>query len=209
MSILKTYFSRLAIAAALGVSMLGLSISATAAPPPRPPVSPIVPPAPGNPGDIPCGPVVNASQNLAFHKRDWPLTGGLHMDTKGTVNRSTGKVDATVHIYNSYYGTGYTGSMMMLLRDRCGTLIGVTQPDKWGVEAKLWFWNANERRELYVANIDQRITSRVASVEVIHNRYTTGENMKAAYNVARDIACSNLLKFITGSDKCVIPELSR
>ncbi|NLE96629.1 MAG: hypothetical protein GX596_01385 [Propionibacterium sp.] len=206
---LKTRLTRLAIAAALGLSMLGMNTSATAAPPPRVP-APL--PAPGPVTDnspITCGAPVNSSQNLSFQKRSWPLTGGLNMNTNGRVTRNSGMVDATVHIYNSYWGTGYTGSVMLLLRDNCGGLIGVTEPARWGVEAKAWFWNANERHEHYVARVDQRITSRVASVEVIHNRYTTGENMKASYNAARDIACINILKLINGTDICPIPQLSR
>lgn len=135
----------------------------------------------GTPGSIPA---------LGFAKRDWPLTGGLHMNTyNGAVNRNTGGVDATTHLYNSYWGMGYTGSVLVLLRNGCGDLIGVTQPRKWGVEAKAWFWNANERYEHWQSPMPLDVTVRTASAQVVHNRSTSSRDHIATYNYYRDIAC--------------------
>lgn len=151
----------------------------------------------GTPGSIP---------SLSFAKRDWPLTGGLHMNTyNGNVGRNNGVVDATTHIYNSYWGMGYTGSMMVVLRNTCGELIGVTKPSQWGVDAKSWFWNSNERREHSSTTIPAAVANRVASAEVIHNR-VAGTNAKDQYNYLRDLACATLLdsKLVT---ICPFPRL--
>lgn len=138
---------------------------------------------------------------VPFSKRSWPLTGGLHMDTyNGTVNRSAGTVTSTNHIYNSYWGTGYTGSTMVVMRNSCGEVIGVTQPARWGVDAKAWFWNANERYEYDSQKVNSAITRRTASVEVIHNR-VTGTDYKARYNSLRDLACQ------TYQPACTLPRL--
>lgn len=50
----------------------------------------------GTPGSIPA---------LSFGKRDWPLTGGLHMDTyNGSFSRNNGTASAVTHLYHSYWG---------------------------------------------------------------------------------------------------------
>lgn len=137
-----------------------------------------------------------------FNKRSWPLTGGLHMDTyEGTVDRSSGQVSATTHIYNSYWGMGYTGSTTVILRNSCGATIGVTQPAKWGVDAKTWFWSGNERYEHHSQSINSAITRRVASVQVVHNRVTGTAEYKARYNLIRDIACAAY------TPACLLPRL--
>ncbi len=151
----------------------------------------------GTPGSIPA---------LGFSQRDWPLTGGLHMNTyNGAVNRNSGGVDATTHIYNSYWGMGYHGSVIVLLRNGCGDLIGVTQPQKWGVDAKSWFWNSNERREHWVSPMPVDVTMRTASTQVVHNRVTSPNDHIATYNYYRDIAC----KFwdVAMSKACPLPRL--
>lgn len=141
------------------------------------------------------------SGSVRFSKRSWPLTGGLHMDTyNGTVSRSSGLVSGTTHLYNSYWGMGYTGSTMVVLRNSCGEVIGVTQPARWGVDAKAWFWNGNERYEYHGQPISSTITRRVASAEVIHNR-VTGTDYKARYNYLRDLACQ------VYQPACVLPRL--
>ncbi|MBA4085252.1 hypothetical protein [Janibacter terrae] len=139
--------------------------------------------------------------SVSFSKRSWPLTGGLHMDTyNGTVSRSQGLVSGTTHLYNSYWGMGYTGSTMVVLRNSCGEVIGVTPPARWGVDAKTWFWNGNERYEYHGQPISSTITSRVASAEVIHNR-VTGTDYKARYNTIRDLACQVF------EPACILPRL--
>lgn len=143
---------------------------------------------------------------LTFGKRDWPLTGGLHMDTyDGYFGRNNGVVDATTHLYNSYWGMGYTGSMMVTMRNTCGELIGVTTPAQWGVDAKSWFWNANERWEHSTRSVPTDVANRVASVQVIHNR-VAGTDAKANYNYLRDIACQTWDKYKPGVP-CPLPRL--
>ena len=201
MSILKSSLSRIAVAAAVGLGMLGLSGAQAAA----------VPTTLLAPAATQCGTPVGTPgyiQALSFHKRSWPLTGGLHMDSAGTFDRNTGTVSAVVHLYNSYLATGYTGTTTILMRDKCGGLVGVTKPGKWGVEAKAWFWNANERRVVWTASIDPRLANRVASVEVVHDRFTTGENMKVAYNITREAACLYIRTQIPILPGCPIPTLS-
>ncbi|MGI8947000.1 MAG: hypothetical protein ACR2FV_03295 [Ornithinimicrobium sp.] len=135
----------------------------------------------GTPGSIP---------SLGFGKRSWPLTGGLHMNTyNGTVARNTGTVSATTHLYNSYWGMGYTGAVTVVLKNSCNEPIGVTTPAQYGVDAKAWFWNQNERWEYHSDNLGADITSRTASVEVIHNR-VTGANAIENYRRLRSIACA-------------------
>ncbi len=132
---------------------------------------------------------VGSIPSLGFSKRDWPLTGGLHMSTyNGSFGRNSGVVDGTTHIYNSYWGMGYTGSVMLLARNSCGELIGVTKPQQWGVDAKTWFWNANERRAHWSTTLPVDVASRTASVEVVHDRVTGGDPFYR-YNLARDQAC--------------------
>lgn len=213
MRILKNSLARIVTATALTAATVGLIGSPAQAFPPVTPkiVSPAGPSSTGStPTGTQCGAPVGTPGSitaLSFGKRDWPLTGGLHMDTSnGRVDRNTGTVDATVHLYNSYWGMGYTGSVLMVLRDNCGGMIGVTKPGQWGVDAKAWFWNTNERRVHYTASVDKRIANRVASVEVIHNRETGGEAIKL-YRQAREKACEKLPSIITDLVGCPIPEL--
>ena len=133
----------------------------------------------GEPGNIEALPIAH---------RDWPLTGGLHMNTySGSFNRNTGGAAATTHLYNSYWGMGYHGSTMVVMRNGCGDVIGVTTPATYGVDAKSWFWNANERREFWMRSVDPAIAVRTASVQVVHNRVTTSPADN--YNRLRDQAC--------------------
>ncbi|MDF1489607.1 hypothetical protein [Tessaracoccus caeni] len=214
MSTVKSTLTRLALVAALSASMLAGGTSAEALPGdgrgslPEPVRRSASVATPATAAASSCSSQVGTPGNIyakSFAKRDWALTGGLHMDTRGTLDRNTGVVGATVHIYNSYWGTGYTGTVMLVLRDNCGGVIGVTEPKKWGVEAKAWFWNANERREHYSAQVAPEIASRVASVEVIHNRYSNDAHLRAAYNALRDIGCAKLENLLGGT--CPIPEL--
>lgn len=142
---------------------------------------------------------------LKFRKRSWPLNGGLHMDTyNGTVGRTTGSVAATTHLYNSYWGTGYTGSTMIVLYNSCDEPIGVTTPQRWGVDAKAWFWNTNERYEWHSQQLPTTITRKAARVEVIHNR-VSGGNDYTKYNKIRDAACSVVKPLFGGY--CPLPPL--
>lgn len=158
--------------------------------------------------DLSCNRVVGtvgSIPSLTFSKRTWPLTGGLHMDTyEGYFGRNNGVVDATTHLYNSYWGMGYTGQVLVVARNSCGELIGVTQPQSWGVDAKTWFWNANERWEHWNTGLPVDVASRTASVEVIHNR-VTGDPFNR-YRSLRDQACAVWDVYQPGTI-CPLPKL--
>jgi hypothetical protein len=127
------------------------------------------------------------------------------MDTHdGHVNRNAGGVDATTHLYNSYWGQGYSGQVTVLLRNRCGDLIGVTKPQQWGVDAKSWFWNANERSEHWEVEMPEEVTSRTTSVEIVHNRVTG--DAYAQFNGWRDRACG-VWTFYQPGTPCPVPNL--
>lgn len=150
----------------------------------------------GTPGSIPA---------LSFSQRNWPLTGGLHMNTyNGFMSRNNGTVTATTHLYNSYWGMGYTGQVMVKMFNGCNDLIGVTKPKTYGVDAKTWFWNANERYESWAETMDPAIANRVARVEVVHNRVTTSPY--EIYNRHRDTACA-FWPMIDSSRACPLPRL--
>lgn len=141
---------------------------------------------------------------LSFGKRDWPLTGGLHMNTyNGSFSRNTGTASAVTHLYNSYWGMGYSGQTFLKLYNGCGDLIGVTAPKTYGVEAKAWFWNANERRESWSDTVPAAIANRVTRVEVVHNRVTG--DWYQTYNQLRDVACGFWPMVSGGSTPCPLP----
>ena len=145
------------------------------------------------------------SQALTFSKRSWPVTGRLHMDTySGTIGRTNGSVAATTRIYNSYWGQGYTGSTMVILYNSCNEVIGVTPPLKWGVDAKAWFWNSNERIEPHLQTLPTDITRATARVEVVHSRVTGTDYKK--YNIMRDAACQ-IWPIVGGPIPCPLPKL--
>lgn len=151
----------------------------------------------GTPGSIPA---------LSFSKRDWPLTGGLHMNTyNGSVSRNNGTVTAVTHLYNSYWGMGYKGQVFVKLYNGCNDLIGVTLPKTYGVEAKSWFWNANERRESWSDQVPTVVANRVARVEVVHNRVTGSPYQ--TYNQLRDVACAFWPSVSGGTTECPFPRL--
>lgn len=133
----------------------------------------------GTPGSI---------DSLPLSQRNWPLTGGLHMSTTGNVARNSGVIDGRTHLYNSYWGMGYTGETVVLLRNSCRELIGVTDAQTWGVDAKAWFWNANERHMRWHAEVSPMIAQRVAYAEVVHNR-VTGADGAARQEEWRRAAC--------------------
>ena len=204
MRFLKTRLTRFALAVVLSASALAMTApAANALPRPSDPLpgststssTACLDPV-GTPGYIPA---------LQFRERNWPLTGGLHMDTSGSVNRNTGLVTAQVHLYNSYWGMGYTGGTLMVLYDKCGGTIGVTKPAQWGVDAKLWAWSMNERKALYSADVPVWIANRVASVRVINTR-VTGDAMINLYREIRGIACGVLVKVPFMGGHCPLPE---
>ena len=152
--------------------------------------------------DPTCNRVVS-TQALSFSQRNWPLTGGLHMSTTGSYGRDIGTVSGVTHLYNSYWGMGYTGSVTVLAYNSCGELIGVTPTKSWGVDAKSWFWNSNERREAWSVSMPAEIATRTATVQVVHNR-VTGDAL-ASYRIWRDRACTVFSTYYAGP--CLLPKL--
>ncbi len=166
------------------------------APTPEPPAEPkCSDPVPGAPGDVPA---------LTFNQRNWPLTGGLHMNTDGSINRNTGGVEGTTHIYNSYWALGYSGMVLVKLYNGCGDLIGVTPPHRYGVDAKGLFVKTNERTVAWSETIDPAIAARVNSAEVVHSRVTVDGDEFKSYRVVRDLACKY---YEAQMQPCKLPEL--
>ena len=150
----------------------------------------------GTPGNMPA---------LTTSRHDWPLTGGLHMHTDVTVSRNTGGVDATTHTYNSYWGIGYTGGALVLMRNGCGDLIGVTQPVQFGVAAKGEFWSINDRHDFWQRPLPAEVAQRAASIEVVHSRTSNSRDMYDKYNEFRDAACR--VWEATTNTPCKLPRL--
>lgn len=139
-----------------------------------------------------CSDPVGTSPNmpaLRITQRNWPLTGGLHMQTDATVNRNFGGVSATTHTYNSYWGIGYTGGVLVILRNGCGDVIGVTEPVKFGVAAKSEFWAPHDRRDYWTRGMPQVVTERTASAEILHMRSSSDRSLADKYNEAAAEAC--------------------
>jgi hypothetical protein len=169
----------------------------TPAPAPAPPTGELCPDPDAQRNDLPA---------LVGRQRDWPLTGGLHMDSTIRVSRNVGLVNAEpTHIYNSYWGMGYHGDVMVILKNRCGDVIGVTRPESFGVEAKAWFWNKNQRHEYWQQSIDTAITKRTRSIQILHSRGGTGD-LLTRYRQLRTTACKAWEYYMAGQ-KCPLPEL--
>jgi opacity protein-like surface antigen len=150
----------------------------------------------GTPGDIPA---------LTVSRRDYPLTGGLYMQTNATVSRNTGGVDATTHTFNTYWGIGYTGGALIVLRNGCGDLIGVTQPVQFGVAAKGEFWSINDRYDFWQKPLPAEVTQYAASAEIVHSRVSNSRDMYDKYNEFRDRACQ--VWDATVGTPCKLPRL--
>lgn len=174
----STRFTLTRVATAIAFSAVALAVAVPTAgalpidplPPSPSPTTPApTPPAP----DPTCGTPVGtpgAISALSFGKRNWPLSGGLHMDTQATINRNNGAVSGTVHLYNSYWGMGYTGAVKVVLRDRCGNTIATTTSRQWNVDAKALPWGTSERWVAYNASVSPSVANRVASAEAVHTR---------------------------------------
>lgn len=145
-----------------------------------------------------------STANTYFSQRTWPVTGGLHMQTDGAVERGTGSVRAKTRLYNSYWGMGYTGATMITLYNSCDQVIAVTKPVTYGVDAKAWFWNNNDRTETHTQTFPKEVTRKTARVEVLHTRYTSDDRTK--YNILRDAACQVWDAFPIPLP-CVLPKL--
>jgi hypothetical protein len=126
---------------------------------------------------------------LTVTQRNWPLVEGLHMQTTATVNRNDGGVTATTRTYNSYWGIGYTGGVLVVLKNGCGDPIGVTEPVTFGVAAKAEFWAPHDRVDFWTKPMTDLITERAVSAEIVHVRAYNGRTLIDVYRSLRDSAC--------------------
>lgn len=193
MSTVKSTLTRLALAAALGASMLTAGVSAQAVPHDGPII--VQPPIGGGGGTVPrCQSALAPSTDLPFNTGLRDVGDRLHMQTIGTVKRSTGHVDSSVSLVNTDWFFGRTGTAMIVLRDNCNKVIGVTKPGKWGVDA----FGVRSRTVTYNSTVDPRIAQRVASVSVLQKRHQGDRQMWDEYNAVRNQACANLMPLIGG-----------
>ena len=150
----------------------------------------------GTPGNIPA---------LTVSRRDYPLTGGLYMDTNATVSRNTGGVDATTHTFNTYWGIGYTGGVLVVLKNGCGDPIGVTEPVKFGVAAKSEFWAPHDRIDFWTKPMPAAIAQRAVTAEIVHVRAYNGRTLVDVYRGLRDSACYVLKTTGVNTGDCWLP----
>jgi hypothetical protein len=145
---------------------------------------------------------------LTFSQRNSPVSSGtgLHMTTTGQVNRNDGGVSATTQTTNTYWGIGYTGGVLLVLKDGCNDPIGVTQPLKFGVAAKGEFWSIADRRDFWAQPMPDAITERAVSVEVVHARVANDRTMIDKYNEVQAIACNAWTQIKPGTT-CPFPRL--
>jgi len=158
-----------------------------------------------------CSDPVGASgdmQALAYSQRNSPVSSGtgLHMTTTGQVNRNDGGVSATTQTTNTYWGIGYTGGVLVVLKNGCGDPIGVTQPLKFGVAAKGEFWSIADRRDYWAQPMPDAVTERTVSVEVVHSRVANDRTMIDKYNEFQAVAC-NAWPAIRPGTPCPFPRL--
>jgi len=157
--------------------------------------------------DCSTGPVGTAGSipALTVSKRNWPLVEGLHMDTTATVNRNAGGVAATTHTYNSYWGIGYTGGVLVVLKNGCGDPIGVTEPVKFGVAAKSEFWAPHDRIDFWTKPMPAAIAQRAVTAEIVHVRAYNGRTLVDVYRGLRDSACYVLKTTGVNTGDCWLP----
>lgn len=112
-------------------------------------------------------------------------SGGLRMESTLRVSRN-GMVNAEpTHIWNTTKFRGYHGAVTVLLNDRCGNLIGVTEPRRYGVDGK-WV-GQHDRREPWFQDVGPEIATRTGSVTILHQR--DSNSIDENYNRYRDYAC--------------------
>ena len=128
------------------------------------------------------------------------------METWARVSRNVEVISGEpTRLYNSYWGMGYTGTTLVVMYNRCGDVIGVTQPESHGVEAKAWFWNANDRRIYWSQQFEPELTRRTRSIQIIHGRGSKGDFVDR-YNYYRDIGC-RFWDALGGPGSCRLPRL--
>jgi hypothetical protein len=112
-------------------------------------------------------------------------SGGLRMESWIRVSRN-GIVNAEpTHIWNTTKLRGYHGAVTVLLIDRCGNVIGVTAPRRFGVDGRLV--GQHDRREPWFQNVGPEIATRVGSVRILHQRDSNSVDQN--YKRYRDYAC--------------------
>jgi hypothetical protein len=141
----------------------------------------------GDGGGVPAPPPSTAI--TGYERTDFGGT-GLHMETWARVSRANGLVTGEpTHTWNSYVAVGYHGSVAVELLDAGGNVIGITNPQTYGVDAKAWFWNLSDRRDFWSQQFDPIVTQNTASVKILHTS-ATRDNFLRDVRAIRDTACT-------------------
>ena len=139
-------------------------------------------------GGVPAPPPPSLPALTAYERTDFGNS-GLHMETWARVSRNVGLVTGEpTHTWNTWLGVGYHGSVSVLLLDQNGDVIGVTNPQTYGVEAKAWFWNLHDRRDFWSQSFDPVVTQRTTSMRILHTS-ATRDNFLNTLRTIRDRAC--------------------
>ena len=112
-------------------------------------------------------------------------SGGLRMESTVRVSRGGVVSGEPTHIWNTTKFRGYHGAVTVLLNDRCGNLIGVTEPRRYGVDGK-WV-GQHDRREAWFQDVGPEIATRTGSVTILHQRDSNSVDQN--YDRYRDYAC--------------------
>ncbi|OJF14080.1 hypothetical protein BG844_11715 [Couchioplanes caeruleus subsp. caeruleus] len=87
------------------------------------------------------------------------------------VSRNVGKVSGEpTRIWSVAKPRGYHGSVVVVLHNKCGDVIGVTAPRRWGVDGKWVIGGTHDRRAYWEQDLGVEITSRATSMKIIHSR---------------------------------------
>ncbi|MEJ1110882.1 MULTISPECIES: hypothetical protein [unclassified Kribbella] len=132
----------------------------------------------GKPGNIPA---------LVEEAYDWPLTNGLHMHSRVTVNRNSGGIAGSTHTLNTNHLEGFHARVMAVLKNGCGEVIYVTPPEAVGVDANQFFLRWEDWFE-WTKPVDLMVTQRTASLQVVNSR--GGNDTTDNFNRLRGLACS-------------------
>jgi hypothetical protein len=143
----------------------------------------------GDGGGVPVPPPPTDTAITGYERTDFGST-GLHMETWARVSRANGLVTGEpTHTWNTYVAVGYHGSVAVELLDAGGNVIGITNPQTYGVDAKAWFWNLSDRRDFWSQQFDPVVTQRAASVKILHTS-ATRDNFLRDVRAIRDTACT-------------------
>lgn len=131
---------------------------------------------------------VGSIPDLVFERSDWPLAGDLHMATyEGHVERNLGVVEATTRTYGGGWFTGDRGAVIIVLRNDCGDVVGVTKPREFDVAPRLEFWRKHDETVRWIDLVDPVIAQHTASVDVVHDRASS--SLPEHFLAYREEAC--------------------